>query len=195
MADTLDLRPQPAPVTTPAGDRLLDAAEALFYWRGIGAVGVDLIADTAGVTKRTLYQRFGSKSDLVRAYLGRRAHRWQTRLLDALEPLAPSERVLAVYDVAAAWSRTNPRGCAFVNAWAELEHADDPAARLVREEKQWMRDLFRALVDDEAVADRLHLLYEGAHVVGSTLADPQAQVTAREAAAAMLGAAVRSRTA
>ena len=183
----MNLTAQPAPVTTGAGVRLLDAAEDLFYWRGIGAVGVDLIADTAGVTKRTLYQRFGSKNDLVCAYLRRRAHRWQSLLLDTLADIGADERALAVYDVAEHWALDNPRGCAFVNAWAELERTDSPSATLVREEKQWMRELFRDLVDDEVVADQLHLLYEGAHVVSSTLPDPRAHVRAREAARALLG--------
>src|SRR5918994_1513929 len=62
---------------TPAGERLLDAAAELFYRRGIRAVGVDLIADVAGTTKKTLYDRFGSKDALVALYLRRRAQRWQ----------------------------------------------------------------------------------------------------------------------
>ncbi|NEE13916.1 helix-turn-helix transcriptional regulator, partial [Streptomyces sp. SID7499] len=48
-------------VMTPAARRALAAAGRLFYDRGIHAVGVDLIAAEAGVTKKTLYDRFGSK--------------------------------------------------------------------------------------------------------------------------------------
>ena len=60
------------PALTPAGERLLEAASELFYSRGIRAVGVDLIADVAGTTKETLYDRFGSKDGLVVLYLRRR---------------------------------------------------------------------------------------------------------------------------
>ncbi|MDQ4084268.1 MAG: TetR/AcrR family transcriptional regulator, partial [Actinomycetota bacterium] len=53
---------------TPGAQRILDVASELFYWRGIHAVGVDTIAAESGVTKRTLYDRFGSKDGLVVAY-------------------------------------------------------------------------------------------------------------------------------
>lgn len=188
MDDLSTLQPTRLPTTTPAGERLLEAAEQLFYWRGIGAVGVDLIADTAGVTKRTLYQRFGSKSELVCAYLQRRAHRWQTLVLAELAKTTREEAgPLVVYDVAARWAEQNPRGCAFVNAWAELGNSDNPAVAVIRDEKQWMRDLFRHLVPDQAVADHLHLLYEGAQVTGSTLSDPSAYTHAKRTARAALG--------
>lgn len=193
MVELTALHPAPPPVTSPAGERLLDAAEQLFYWRGIGAVGVDLIADTAGVTKRTLYQRFGSKADLVGVYLQRRAHRWQSMLLAEVAATTPSaERSLVVYDVGATWAASNSRGCAFINAWAEVGNAAGPAADVIRQEKQWMRDLFRHLVDDPAVADHLHLLYEGALVTGSALGDSSAFAHARQAARRVLQSHERS---
>jgi len=185
--DTLDdLRPDPLPATTEAGVRLLDAAERLFHARGIGAVGVDLVAEAAGVTKRTLYQRFGSKSDLVAAYLRRRAHRWQVDLLDTLDPLPSGDRVFAAYDVAARWAADNPRGCAFVNAWAEIDDPTHPAAVVVQAEKRWTRDLFRRLAGDDATGDRLHLLHEGAQVAATTLSDPGAFDRARDVARVLL---------
>ncbi len=79
------------PVLTRAGHRLLDAASALFYARGIRAVGVDLIADEAGTTKKTLYDCFGSKDALVALYLRRRAIRWQEFLRSrSTTPATPS---------------------------------------------------------------------------------------------------------
>ena len=68
--------PAPEEPLTPAGERLLEAASTLFYRRGIRAVGVDLIAETAGTTKKTLYDRFGSKDELVARYLRRRSQTW-----------------------------------------------------------------------------------------------------------------------
>ena len=139
VLELTDMRPAPAPPTPVAGERLVAAAEELFYLRGIGSVGVDLIADTAGVTKRTLYQRFGSKELLVVAYLRRRAMVWQNRLLDALaqtSPASPAECVELVFAVAAQWALDNPRGCAFVNAWAELGFSSHQAVPLIRAEKQ-----------------------------------------------------------
>ena len=54
---------------TPAADRILRAASEMFYREGIRAVGVDAIAAEADVTKKTLYEKFGSKDRLVAAYL------------------------------------------------------------------------------------------------------------------------------
>ena len=81
------------PVLTPAGHRLLDAASALFYARGIRAVGVDLIAEEAGTTKKTLYDCFGSKDALVALYLRRRAMRWQEFLRSRLGDLGRADAV------------------------------------------------------------------------------------------------------
>ena len=70
----------------------------MFYSRGIRAVGVDLIADRAGTTKKTLYDRFGSKDALVALYLRRRARRWQEYVVDYLDTHAPTagpDRVLS----------------------------------------------------------------------------------------------------
>src|SRR5688572_33350693 len=105
---------------TPAGERLLDAAAELFYRRGIRAVGVDLIAETAGTTKKTLYDRFGSKDALVALYLERRAERWQEFLTGRLEESGPddADQVAAVFDAMQAWHEESERGCAFVNAYA-----------------------------------------------------------------------------
>ena len=52
--------------------RLIAAADHLFYGQGIRAVGVDAVAEAAGVTKRTLYYHFASKDDLIAAYLEER---------------------------------------------------------------------------------------------------------------------------
>ena len=114
------LRPvlQPLPALTEAGTRLLDAASDLFYLRGVRAVGVDLIAETAGTTKKTLYDRFGSKDALVALYLLRRAHRWREHLLTRLADagvtdtdLADSHRrervVLLVFDALQTWMGTS----------------------------------------------------------------------------------------
>jgi AcrR family transcriptional regulator len=159
---------------TPAGARILDTASALFYTRGIRAVGVDLIADEAGTTKKTLYDRFGSKDELVAAYLSRRAARWVTFLTEFLERHAPApgpQRVLAVVDALEERLRGQDRGCAFVNAYAEIGGTDHPGNAVIRQDKRYMRALFVRLVDEAGIPDpevvgaQVHLLYEGAIVV------------------------------
>ncbi len=89
---TLPEAPFDDPALTPAGERLLDAASELFYRRGIRAVGVDLVAETAGTTKKTLYDRFGSKDELVALYLRRRARRWQSFLFPYVQEIRSGRR-------------------------------------------------------------------------------------------------------
>src|SRR5690349_24992420 len=106
---------------TPAARRALTAAGRLFYERGIHAVGVDLIAAEAGVTKKTLYDRFGSKEQIVVEYLADRDERWREFLFDRLDAVTePVARVLAVFDASRDWAAEHsPRGCGMVNAHAE----------------------------------------------------------------------------
>lgn len=191
MHTTLDhdtpaaIRPvlQPLPPLTDAGTRLLDAASELFYDRGVRAVGVDLIADSAGTTKKTLYDRFGSKDALVTLYLLRRAHRWREHLLGRLAPVdaASEARVLRVFEVLEEWMGTQRRGCAFVNAYAELGEGEHPAVPVIRAEKAWMRALFDELTGDPEVGAHVHLVYEGTLVVLTAGADPRAVDDARRA--------------
>jgi AcrR family transcriptional regulator len=177
---------------TPVGERLAETAGRLFYARGIRAVGVELIAEQAGTTKKTLYDRFGSKDALVALYLRRRAERWQSVVLRRLEQ-APQPRALAVFDALDDWLAEQWRGCAFVNAYAEIGATDHPGLPVVRAEKDWMRQLFVALVTETGCADpdrlggQLHLLYEGAAVMLTAGDDPHALDNARQAAARLLG--------
>ncbi|MEU4894319.1 helix-turn-helix domain-containing protein [Streptomyces sp. NPDC044780] len=166
---------------TPAARRVLDAAAELFYGQGINAVGVDLIAKRAGVTKKTLYERFGSKEALVAAYLRERDERWRAWLTAEVEKSPPAERVLATFDALAAWMRReNPRGCGFVNAAAELPDAGHPARQVIADQKRWLRTYLRQLCEEadvaapDELADELLLLHEGATVLYglAAVADP-----------------------
>lgn len=172
---------EPLPTLTKAGTRLLEAASDLFYDRGVRAVGVDLIAESAGTTKKTLYDRFGSKDTLVALYLLRRAHRWREHLLAELDGVSGEEGALRVFEALGTWMGTQRRGCAFVNAYAELGDTDHPAVPVIRAEKAWMRALFEELTEDPDLAAHLHLIYEGTLVLLTAGADPQAAQQARRA--------------
>jgi AcrR family transcriptional regulator len=176
---------------TPGARRILEVASELFYAHGIHAVGVDTIAAESGVTKRTLYDRFGSKDQLVAAYLRARDERWRARVADALEAAGdPVGRVLAPFDVLEEW--VADRGCAFVNAFAELDDPDHPGRVPIDQEKRWLRQLFateleRAGVEDpDGPALQLLLLHEGALVTRAVVAEPAAVRAARTAAAVLL---------
>jgi AcrR family transcriptional regulator len=172
---------------TPAAQRLLTAASELFYTRGIHAVGVDLIAEVAGTTKKTLYDRFGSKDALVALYLQRRFERWRA-FVEAW--LAEHGRgPVQVLDALDSWLADNTCGCAFVNAHAEIGRADHPAIAVVRAEKQWMRSLYEQLAGEAGAPGTgasLHLLHEGAIIARSVGGQPDAMDHARAAARALL---------
>lgn len=166
--------PELSPLT-PGASRVLDAASLLFYERGIHAVGVDTIAEAAGVTKKTLYDRFGSKEALVVSYLQHRDARWREHVADHLSrvPEPGIDRVLAVFDAAITWSDENsPKGCSAINARAEIGDGHDghPVFPEVARQKAWLLDLFIELCREAGVADpdlmskAMMLLYEGAIV-------------------------------
>lgn len=196
--------PVAAPRLTPAGERILAAASDLFYTRGIGSVGVDLVAETAGVTKKTLYDRFGSKARLVEAYLRARDERWRAHLVRHVDEHGgadPVERLLAVFDGLGAWQHaenTDPRGCGFVNAAAEITDPAHPGRAAVLDQKLWVREYLTELAEAAglarpgALADQLLLLHEGACVAHGLGLDPDAAAHARNAASALVAAAARA---
>lgn len=177
---------QKSPHLTPGARRIRDVASELFYRHGIHAIGVDTIAAESGVTKRTLYDRFGSKDMLVVSYLQHRHDVWWVRLEQCIASTA-SPRALAVFDVYgedAAWA---VRGCAFLNAAGELP-ADHPAREVIRTHKQAVRQRLSELImsdqpeiqDAEGVAGHLFLLVEGAFAHRGLADNDQLLVEARE---------------
>jgi len=182
----------------PARERLLTAADELFYREGVQTVGIDRIISRAGVAKASLYSNFGSKEELVRAYLESRHARTTERISRALTRFrTPRERLLGVFD-AQGEQFTDPafNGCAFVMASAEAPAggAVEHAAETYRD---WVRTLFTTLAreagaaDPDALARQLHLLYDGAGLSARMDHDPSAATTARSAAAALFDAAAK----
>src|ERR1700712_2141645 len=143
-----------APVRKSARERLLDAANELFYAEGVQTVGIDRIIEHAGVAKATLYNTFGSKEELVKAYLENRHAGTTARLLAAVERESePRARLLAVFDAQAEFfGQPGFRGCAFSSATAEAppgglieQAADDYRADI--------RGLFARLAADAGARD------------------------------------------
>lgn len=178
-----------------AGRRILAAAARLFYEQGITAVGVDRIAEESGVTKRTLYDQFGSKDRVIEAYLAERDERWRALVDEAIAAApGPREALLAPFAALEEWTGGGTRGCAFLNALAELPDPEHPGHRIAAEQKAWLRRRFAAnavaagCADPEALATRLLLLHEGAlamqpletAAVGEALAAARVLVDARE---------------
>jgi AcrR family transcriptional regulator len=172
--------------------RVLDAAEALFYERGVQAVGVDDVRTAAGVSLKRLYQLFPSKDRLVVGFLERRDARWRGRLADFVAARAaagadPAERILAVFDWLGEWfAEPGFRGCAWINSYGELGGTSPDVARLARAHKSAFRHYLAALVADAALppdlTDELLLLAEGAMVTAGIFNTPTPACHARRAA-------------
>ncbi|MFI0485834.1 TetR/AcrR family transcriptional regulator [Actinomadura sp. 9N215] len=174
---------------TPAGRRVLQVASQLFYERGIGSVGMELIATEAGVTKKTVYDRFGSKDALILAYLRTRDERWRDFITARLAavPDGARDRVLATFDALGEWLSTEcGRGCSMVNACAELPFPSHPVHAAAAEQKGWVRDLYAELTGDGTLADQLLIIHEGAVVAYSVGGIRNAAATARATADAIL---------
>jgi AcrR family transcriptional regulator len=173
--------------------RLLDAAERLFYARGVRAVGVDALVGEAGVATKTLYACFGSKDGLVEAYLRRRDERWLTWLREAVTAAPPGpDQVRAVFDALQTWfGAPDFNGCAFINIAGEM--ADVEAARTVARDHKLALRAFLAEVaagadvtSPEVLGDRLMLLVEGAIVTAHVEGDRAAADRGRSAALALV---------
>ncbi len=179
-----------------ARDRLLAAADELFYEEGIHTVGIDRVIERAGVAKATLYNVFGSKDELIRAYLTARHVARQERIKNGLARYeTPRERLLGVFDVLGeVFARPGFRGCAFLNASAEAT-AGSAVADVSGLSRAWVRSLFTELsqaagaADPDRLAQQLVLLYDGATVAARMDHEPTAAAAARAVATVLLDAA------
>ena len=158
--------------TTPARQRLLDAAARLFYVEGMVATGIDTITAEAGVARKSLYNNYASKQDLMLAYIRGRHEEWLELFQDRLDRAGSSrERVLAVFDAyldhAEAAYAHGFRGCGLLNAAAELP-AGSGGREAVREHKEQVEAILTAhltefgCADPAGTAEHLSFLLEGA---------------------------------
>jgi AcrR family transcriptional regulator len=181
-----------------ARERLLAAANELFYTEGVHTVGIDRVIEQAGVAKASLYSTFGSKDELVGAYLESRHATTTERITRALGRYrTPRDRLLGVFDAQGElFADPGFRGCAFVSASAESP--SDMVEKAAADYRGWVRDLFTDLArevgvpDPEGLARQLHLLYDGASLSARMDHDQSAAIAARTAAAALLDAALRA---
>lgn len=175
--------------------RAVRTAGELFHERGIQGTGVDAIRDVTGLSLKRIYARFGTKEGVVVAALNERAERdvaeLRTRTAGTDDP---TSAVLAVFDLVAEWvQEAEFRGCAFLNAYAELGATAPAIAAAVREQKNAIRTRLGELVADAdgppGLVDQLFVLVNGA-MVTAALAQSTAPVDrAREAAITLLDAA------
>ncbi|PZF64641.1 TetR/AcrR family transcriptional regulator [Curtobacterium sp. MCPF17_047] len=152
--------------------KLLDAAEELFFTRGIAATPIDAVLERAGVSAATLYRGYASKEALVAAALDRRHDEW-LRVWDDAVADAPDDRgrLLAVFDALDDFrsTPTGSRWCAFLGTASEYADAPDEITVVLHHETATLRSRLRQaavpLVGPEeagVLADRLLLVVSGA---------------------------------
>lgn len=169
----------------PARERILVTAHALFYRDGIRATGVDRLIAESGVAKLTFYRHFPSKDDLVRAFLEYRHARWMAWLVDALgrHGARPGGGLTPLIGALAEWFADPAfRGCAFINAVAEVGSSLPDAVAIARRHKQEMTDVLAELLPPGPPQ------YEVAHAAAVAVdgAIVQAQMAGGDAALAAL---------
>ena len=124
-------------------EQIVTHALKLFYRDGFNATGVERICTDAGVSKKTLYNHFKSKDELVLATLRARDGLFRNRIMRDTEKLGttPRERLLAIFDVHDSWfNEKDFSGCMFINAAAEFSSEDDPNHIVCAEHKRLVRD-------------------------------------------------------
>ena len=175
-----------------ARDRILDAANRLFYGEGIRAVSVDAIAAKAGITKKTLYYHFRSKDDLIEAYLASRDQpnlalfkKWFDEAEGSL-----ADRVEAIFrNLAVSAGHPRWKGCGFLRTAAELANMPGhPAMKVGAAHKKkfeaWLCDEFRdrQTARPDELARHIVLLMDGAFSTVLVHHDPDYVVSAGRAA-------------
>ena len=181
-----------------ARDRLLAAADDLLYAEGVHAVGIDRVIERAGVAKASLYNVFGSKDELVKAYLEQRSAVIRVRITEGLDRYtSPREKLIGIFELQGkSFAQPGFRGCAFVGASSESPRPGGPVETAATEHRDWLRGLFLDLARQagaarpSALAKQLTLVYDGANIAAWMDGDRTAATTTRTVATTLVDAAL-----
>jgi AcrR family transcriptional regulator len=179
-------------------DRLLAAADRLFYREGVRAVGIDRLLAEADAAKASLYLHFGCKDQLVASYLDRRNQRTRANIEAYLADTPPSQRALKFFDWVVEWAESKDfRGCSLQHTVSELADATHPARAIAHGQRAWFSERFlewtnaAGVKDPKATARALIVLFDGA-VAGSEVDGPQRASDARGMAKRLLAGRTRT---
>jgi AcrR family transcriptional regulator len=175
-------------------ERILNTVNSLFYREGIRAVGMDKITEETGISKRTLYNYFPSKDQLITAYLARRL----TRLIPIPISAKPAEEQIleSFVQLERSLADEESQGCPFVNAVVELKDPDHAANEIAlaykNQRRNWLIEMLERLqiALPESLAMQLMLLIDGAIAAAVIRKDPKVARAAGDAARVLLAAAV-----
>lgn len=174
-------------------DHLVDTAMKLFCKQGFRATGIDAVLAESGVAKKTLYNHFRSKDELIIATLQKRDADFMNFARDGVSRLAGRQsgdprmaRILALFDALQEWaSGDNFNGCTFINASAEFPRREDPIHVACMNHKKLVIQFIEELIselqlpDSHQVAKQIALLIEGAIVTAHTTCDPSGVALAK----------------
>src|ERR1700761_3315759 len=194
----MDVVSPAAPERPSPRERLLRAADRLFYEEGVHSVGVDRILRDADVARASLYSTYGSKDQLLRAYLQNRSHGWQALVAEALPTRwdTARDRIVGIFEMLTEWfAAPGYHGCPFINASAEA--GSNLAIQDVRDDhRAWVRAVFTGLArgagarDAAALSAQLVLLYDGSMAGAQLDRSAEPGRAAQRAAAPLLSAAL-----
>ena len=181
-----------APVESVEG-RILDSACRLFYKEGLRGTGIERVLSRAGAAKASLYAHYGSKDDLVTAYLERRAEEWMARVQERVKPADGRAGLLRLFELLGDFvSSEGFRGCPFLNAASELGDPSHPGRAVVQRQRAWLHGLIRGLLksagarDLDRVSHAVVVLHDGALASAVLDGDSSAAATARFAVERLL---------
>lgn len=187
---------------TDVRDKILEAASDLFYKQGIRAVGVDLVVEKAGVAKTSLYRHFGTKDDLVAAFLERADLDFWSEWDRVAEQYADNAR--AELNAQLDWigeraGQPDYRGCPQINVAAEFPDADHPARKVAKAHKRELRQRMKCIAErlnsaaPDELAGQLAVLVNGAFVSTHIFEPGEAAQLLRRAANALIAATAAGR--
>ncbi len=185
-----------------ARERIVEAAERLFYANGIRGVGIDRIIAEAEVAKMTLYNHFASKDDLILAVLKYRENRVNEMFAKSIERHVRKgmSRLEAFFAALKGWFESpGYRGCSFINAVVELADSCPSASQFAAEHKRRFHSMLRGFILEAAgdkaaaFAPAVSLLVEGAIVTALMEKSSRPAVVARNAALALVAKKSRNR--
>jgi AcrR family transcriptional regulator len=180
-------------------DRLLKAANDLFYSEGIRSVGINRVLEESQTPIMTLYRHFGSKDGLAAEYLKRRSEHFLEKFDSGVKRRAssPRERILAAFDMLRELvEEPDYRGCAFINATVEMASPDHELTKIARHHKDAARQWFAEFAaeagvpDPEGLAIQLTLLVDGVFVAADLYRESSGAAYARSAAETLIDAAL-----
>ncbi|TPQ23419.1 TetR/AcrR family transcriptional regulator [Streptomyces sporangiiformans] len=188
---TTEVKPSPR-------ERLLEAAATLTYRDGVG-IGVEALCKAAGVSKRSMYQLFESKDELLAASLKERSAAFVASLLPpADDGRSARERILHVFEqVQSQAGAPEFRGCRYLAVQIELKDQTHPASRVAHQIKANLTAFFRSEAeqggasDPDLLARQLILVFDGASARAGIQADDLTGLIAPTVAALLDAADMR----